>query len=135
MVMRKRILITSIIIIVILIIGGFFMLNILSSKVSIPDTNARLIYIYSDKNIDINLSAEESETIKNMFNGKKIYSDNPSCGFTEDVSIRFDNLIFCIACDQCPIVKLEGKYFKISKADREVINLIFEKYGGSFPCV
>jgi len=134
MVMKKRIII-SIIAIVILIIGGYFMLNILSPKVSILGTNARLTYIYSDKNIDISLSAEESETIKNMFNGKKTYSDNPSCGFTEDVSIRFDNLIFCIACDQCPIVKLEGKYFKISKADREVINLIFEKYGGSFPCV
>jgi len=132
--MKKRIII-SIIAIVILIIGGYFMLNILSPKVSILGTNARLTYIYSDKNIDISLSAEESETIKNMFNGKKTYSDNPSCGFTEDVSIRFDNLIFCIACDQCPIVKLEGKYFKISKADREVINLIFEKYGGSFPCV
>lgn len=131
----KKCIIISIIAIVILIIGGYFMLNILSPKVSILGTNARLTYIYSDKNIDISLSAEESETIKNMFNGKKTHSDNPSCGFTEDVSIRFDNLIFCIACDQCPIVKLEGKYFKISKADREVINLIFEKYGGSFPCV
>lgn len=131
----KKYIIISTIAIVILVIGGFFMLNIFSLKVSIPDINARLIYIYSDKNINVSLSAEESGIINNMFNDKKTYFDNPSCGFTEDVSIRFDKLIFCIACDQCPIVKLEDKYFKITKADREIINQIFNKYGGLFPCV
>lgn len=132
--MKKRIII-SIIAVVSLIIGGYFMLNILSTKVSILDTNARLNYVYNDKNINVNLSADESKTIKVMFNGKRLYNDNPSCGFTENVSIRFDNMVFCVACDKCPIVKWGNKYFKISEGDREIINLVFEKYGGYFPCV
>ena len=131
----KKSIIILLIVNAILTTRGYFMINILFPKVRILDANARLTYIYSDKNIDISLSAEESERIKSMFNGKRTYSDNPSCGFTENISIRFNNLIFCIACDKCPIVKLGDKYFKISESDREIINRIFEKNGGSFPCI
>lgn len=131
--MKKRIIIS--IISVVILIGGYFMLNILSPKISILDTNARLNYVYNDKNINVNLSADEIKTIKDMFNGKRLYNDNPSCGFTENVSISFDGMIFCVACDTCPIIKWENKYFRISEEDREIINRIFEKYGGSFPCV
>ena len=132
--MKKR---TGILIItaLLLIIGGYFMLKFLFPKVSIPDTNARLNYVYNDKNIIANLSIEESKIIKNMFNGKRLYDDNPSCGFTDNVSISFDSLIFCVACDKCPIIKYNNKYFKISEKDRTTINEIFERFGGSFPCI
>ena len=111
------------------------MFNIFALKTNIPDESARIIYIYNDQKVNILLSDEESDIIRNIFNNRKLYSDNPSCGFTQNVSVRFNELIFCIACDNCPIIKLRNKYFKISSEDREVVNQIFEKYNGIFPCL
>lgn len=100
---------------------------------------ARLVYLYTDREIDIQLSSEESLIVKTVLNGKRQYSiplfGEPSCGFSEDVSIRFGELVFCIACDHCGIIKLGNRYIYISETERELINRIFEKYGGSFPCV
>ena len=120
---------------VILIAGGCFLFNFLNSKVNIPDTGAKLNYIYNDKNISIDLSTDESKLFKDIFNGKRLYNDSPSCGFSKNVSICFDDLFFCVACDKCPIVKLNGKYFKISEAEQKSLINIFEKYGGFFPCI
>jgi len=135
--MKKHITI-SIITVVILILCGCFMVNLFSFKVNISGTNAKLTYIYNAENNaenkNVTLSAEESEIIKNIFNGQKTHFDNPSCGFTKNISIKFNSQVFCIACDNCPIIKLRGKYFSISETDRETINRIFEKYGGLFPC-
>ena len=121
--------------VLILSLGGYFMFNNLAYKTNISDTTAWLTYVYDKQKISEPLSPEESELLKNIFNNKRLYSDHPSCGFTENVSIRFDNLVFSIACDGCPIIKVGNKFFKISKKDRETVNQIFEKYGGTFPCV
>lgn len=118
-----------------LLLGGFLMFNIFATKTNISAENASLVFVYNGKEINSQLSNEESILLKNIFNNKRLYSDNPSCGFTENVSICFDDLVFCIACDDCAIIRLENKYFKISKSDRETVNQIFEKYGGAFPCV
>lgn len=132
--MKKYIVILSIVL-VILIVGGYFLFDNLNTKVNIPSTSAKLSYIYNDKNISINLSMDESKLLKDMFNGKRLYNDSPSCGFSENVSICFDNLFFCIACDKCSIVKLNNKYFKISESEQKSLINIFEKYGCFFPCI
>lgn len=132
--MKKQVIIL-VSVVAILLLGGYFMFNVFTPKTNIHNTNASIKYVYNYININTQLTAEESETLRNIFNNKRLYSDNPSCGFVENVSIRFDDLIFCIACDNCPIMKLGNKFFKISKDDRVIVNKIFEKYGGTFPCV
>ena len=102
---------------------------------NIPDTNAVLVFKYSDKNIEVALSSDESKTIKGIFDQKRLYADNPSCGFSEDISIRFGDLVFCVACDGCATVRLNDRFFSVSDSDRAVIDQLFEKYGGFFPCV
>ena len=119
----------------ILLLGGLVTLNIFTPKTNISTVNASLTYIYEERRVNTPLLPEESLLLKNIFNNKKLYSDTPSCGFTENVSVRFNDLVFCIACDDCPIIKLGNKYFKISTSDRKTIEQIFEKYGGLFPCV
>lgn len=105
------------------------------NRIDISSSEATLVFIYDDKNITTNLDEEESVHITNMFNHKMLHNDHPSCGFTPDVSIRCGDLVFCIACDQCAIVQCGNQYFNISEKDREYINQLFEKYGGSFPCL
>ncbi len=102
--------------------------------ITVPEANAVLSFKYNGNDIVVELSAEESETIRTIFNNKRPYQDNPSCGFTENVSIRFDDSVFCIACDNCSTIKFQGQFFSISDDERETINQIFEIHGGFFPC-
>ena len=103
---------------------------------NIPDmANAVLTFKYNDSNIEVSLSEKESKTIRSIFYGRNLYTDTPSCGFSEEVSIRFGDMVFCIACDNCAIIRYNDRYFSVSDNDREVINSIFEKYGGFFPCI
>lgn len=132
--MKKYILI-SILVVVAIVIGGYFMFNFILTFVRIPDENAILHYSYNDEDISVNLTAEESNTIKNMFGGKMLYNDSPSCGFSENISIKCGDMTFCIAYDMCPVIKCEHRYFRISNEDRKILNGIFEKYGGFFPCI
>ena len=118
-----------------LLVGGRYLFSLFTPKTKIEANNAKIIYIFNDHNINQLLSNNESKIIKDILNNKKLYSDNPSCGFSENISICFDNLVFCLACDNCAIIKFGDKFFKISETDREKINKIIENYGGSFPCL
>lgn len=132
--MKKSIIITTVLIIVLLIVG-YISYDHMFPKVKILSTNATLNYYYDEKNISINLSADESKTIKRIFEGRRLINDCPSCGFKENISISFDDMIFCVACDNCPVIKIGKKYINISESDRKIINSIFEKHGGTFPCL
>ena len=122
--------------VLVLVGGGYFLYDRLFPKVKINENaEARIVFIYLDKNIDSQLSSEDSELLREIFNGKRLSFGDSSCGHTEDVSIRFGDLIFCPACDTCPVVKVGNRYAGISQEQREIINQIFEKYGGRFPCV
>ena len=105
-----------------------------TKAITVPEANAVLTFKYNGNDIVVELSAEESETIRTIFNNKRTYQDNPSCGFTENVSVRFNDSVFCIACDNCSMVKYQGQFFSISDDERETINQIFEIHGGFFPC-
>ena len=125
----------TLIVVLVLLLGGYFVFNSVFPKIKIKENNASIVYIYEDKTINSNLTVDESEFLKKIFNGKRAYFDNPSCGFDENVSVRFSDMTFCIACDTCSIIKVKDRYFGISDEEREEINKIFEKYGGKFPCV
>lgn len=96
-----------------------------------------LVYKYEDSSVDTQLSEQESEQIINIFDGKELYFDNPSCGFDENVSLRVNGKIFCPACDTCCTVKdcSSGQFFTVSQSERDMIEEIFETHGGHFPCV
>lgn len=93
------------------------------------------LYIYEDKNINESLNKEDMLIIKEIFNGKELFRDNPSCGFDENISLCFDNITFTVACDGCPIIKYKNKYFYVSEIELEQIHNIMKKYGAKFPCI
>lgn len=97
----------------------------------------KLVFHHNDTNVETQLSIQESEIIIDIIDGKRLYQDNPSCGFSEDISLVIDGKIYSPACDDCCIIKdcSSGKYFSISRDQRETIEEIFESYGGYFPCV
>ena len=108
------------------------------TKISVTDKSpAILTFKHGDKNITEALNKEETEEIKSIFDRKALYSDSPSCAFSEGVSIAFGDQVFAIACDDCNIVKdcASGKFFSVSEAEKAIIIDIFESHGGYFPCV
>lgn len=101
------------------------------------NSSVELIYLYDDVDVDTQLSKEESKEIIEIFSGKVLLPDNPSCGFDENVSLRINEKIYSPACDDCCIVKdwSSGKYFSISRSQRDTIEEIFSTHGGHFPCI
>ena len=84
------------------------------------------------------LSDKDMESVKTIFNGKKLYKDNLSCGFSETVSIKFDDeLTFCIAKDTCTIIYLKEKneYIKLTENEKTQLYNLLKPYGFNFPCV
>lgn len=93
---------------------------------------------YGNTNAINQLSDREVASVKTIFNGKKLYKDNLSCGFSEAVSIKFDDEhTFCIARDTCPIVYWEEKnrYIRLAEDEKTQLYNLLEPYGFIFPCV
>ena len=93
---------------------------------------------YGNTNAINQLSDREVASVKTIFNGKKLYKDNLSCGFSEAVSIKFDDEhTFCIARDTCPIVYWEEKnrYIRLTEDEKTQLYNLLEPYGFIFPCV
>ena len=70
------------------------------------------------------LSSDDTEELRDIFAGKRLYRDNPSCGFDENASVKFgDSQTFCIAKDTCPIVywKEKDEYIKQNPAYGRII--------------
>lgn len=124
-------------VIVTVIFGFTFLYSVIPQQVKIRTSSAQLVYITDKVEVRESLSNEEALAIYAVFNGKTLKDGNPSRIFTSNISIRFGEQIFCIACDRSPVVKLQNKdkYFEINAADRKLIESLFEKFGASFPCV
>ena len=101
-------------------------------------TNVLLNYHYFDKDITLIITDEnEIFRLKHILNGH-LFTDYPSCGFTTNISITMTNgrkkIIFCPACDGCPLLRINdsNKYIKITDEERTQINEILEKYDITF---
>ena len=107
------------------------------SKVEIATGEMVAVFRYEDTDITKPLSSEDSEIVREMFNGKNLYSDSPSCGFSENVALITDSNTYCIACDDCgKIYDVEkDKYFNLSDRENEILRDLLCKYGFTFPCV
>lgn len=135
---RRYIVITSLVLLFIAFLGGalYFMKPQRTDMSKVE--NGSVHFAYDDENIATELADEDLDIIKDIFDHKKLYKDNPSCGFTEQVSVSLndDSEIFCIACDTCPILysKKDDRYFKLSERDNTVMRELLKNYGFHFPC-
>ena len=137
--MKRNLIISAVALFVILVIGGGWLLMNSNRTNMSTINNGRVRFEYGDKDILTDLSEEDLNTIKEIFNNKRLYKDNPSCGFSESIAVLLndDAQIFYIACDTCPIIyyKNEGLYFKISDEENTLLRNLLKKYGFYFPCV
>ncbi|MCL2695702.1 MAG: hypothetical protein FWE69_05195 [Clostridiales bacterium] len=139
--MKKRKIRRSITVTSIVIITAVILLALPSNKISIKEGETITLYYYhsyhSEAPIEQELTDEEAQTVIGILNRRAIFTDYPSCGFSENVSLRIGRQIFCIAGDSCPIIRYgnTNKYIEISYEERSIIETIFMKYGGRFPCV
>ena len=104
------------------------------------DSDVTLTYIYGDKDIHVTLEDDEAEKVIEILDGNEydpISSGIPSCGFDGNVSLKVGGRTFAIACDTCNCIQDLGRlrYFTIPQEDIQYIHSLFEKYGGSFPCI
>ena len=107
------------------------------SKVEIEASEIVAVFRYGDADITKPMSDKDSEIIRELFNGKNLYSDSSSCGFSENVALIIDGDTYCIACDDCgKIYNIEkDKYFNLSDKENEILRSLLCEYGFTFPCV
>ena len=107
------------------------------SKVEVAGGEIVAVFRYGDADITQILSDEDSVAVRNIFEGKTMFSDSPSCGFSENVALVVAGNTYCIACDDCGIVYYvkEDKYFHLSDRENEALRELLVEYGFSFPCV
>ncbi len=93
----------------------------------------------NNKNIQVTLTDEEAEEVISILDGN-VYDPTggvPSCGFSNDISLKVGNRTYAIARDTCNYIQDCGnlKYFTVSDEEMTYIHELFEKYGGEFPCI
>ena len=99
---------------------------------------AEVCFIYGDVTTSQYLEDKDLETLKEIFDDKRMYKDTPSCGFSEDISVRFNqSQTFCVARDTCPIVYWmeEDRYIRLTEEEKGVLYNLLGTYGFTFPCV
>lgn len=135
--LKKVIWLLSAIIFIVVLLLGVICLRL--DKVNMDFAKkAEVCFQYGDTDAINQLSDKEMESVKTIFNGKKLYKDNLSCGFSEAVSIKFDDeQTFCIARDTCPIVywKEKNRYVRLTEDEKAQLYNLLEPYGFIFPCV
>ena len=136
-IMKKAGWILSIIIVIVVILLGVIYLR--QDKVDLELVKKADVYFQYGYTDAINqLSNNEMESVKTILNGKKLYKDKLSCGFSEAVSIKFDDKhTFCIARDTCPIIywKEKNRYIRLTENEKTQLYNLLEPYGFIFPCV
>ena len=96
------------------------------------------VFRYGERDAVQPISAEDLSRICDLLDGKRLYSDDPSCGFSDDVSVVMNGTErFCFACDSCPVVywKNKNKFIKLSEKENEELKGILALYGFEFPCL
>lgn len=134
--MKKILWLWSAIILIVVILLGVIYLR--PDKVNMDLVKkAEVCFQYGNTNAINQLSDREVASVKTIFNGKKLYQDNLSCGFSEAVSMKFDEeQTFCIAQDTCPIVYWEEKdrYIRLTEDEKTQLYKLLEPHGFIFPC-
>lgn len=126
-------------IVILIVLGGVTLIMALWPKVDMNfATKGKAIFRYEEKNIVQTISANDLTKLYVLFEGKRLYSDDLSCGFSENIAIVInESEQFYFACDSCPIVywKNKNKFFKLSASEYDELMEILRGYGFVFPCV
>ena len=124
---------------VVAVLVGVVCIYVFTHRVDVDKVeNVKIKFVYSDNDINVEMSRDDMDKIKNIFDGKIKVKDNPSCGFDESISVQLGvDQTFCPAQDGCPIVYLkeENVYIRLSESEIEELHNILGKYGMYFPCV
>ena len=134
--MRKTVIIVISVILIILL-AVMMLLGISRADMSFAN-DATVNFVYEGSVIHNKLDDDDLKTVKQMFDGKVLYKESYSCGFSEDISIVFNsNQTFCIACDTCPIIywKEKNRYFSLSEEEKNILYSILKNHGFYFPCI
>ena len=131
--------------IIIATIIGVLIISLLIAEISSLRLNeewqVQLHFHHLETSIDVILSADESKSIIQSFNHKRLKGNSIigelSCGFSSEVSLEINGEYYEMACDKCPYVFVKSKNRYIVLRDRENIAIreIFENHGCYFPCV
>jgi len=107
------------------------------SKVEVAEGEMIAVFQYGDAEITKPLSDEDSEIVRKIFNRKSLFSDSPSCGFSENIALIIDGNTYCIACDYCGKIYNveEDKYFNLSDEENGTLRNMLCEYGFTFPCI
>lgn len=135
--LKKSVWICGAIILVVVVLSGVIYLR--NGKVNMDLVkSAEACFQYGDTDAKSQLSDKDLETVKAIFNGKKLHKDIPSCYFSDAASIKFDNgQTFCIAQDTCPIVcwKEKSRCIELTENEKNQLYKLLEPYGFTFPCL
>ena len=136
--MKRKILVLIVIIFVlVLVVLGIICFSIRKTNMEFAK-EAETCFIYGDVTTSQYLEGKDLETLKEIFDDKILYKDDPSCGFSEDISVRFNqSQTFCIARDTCPIVYWleEDRYIRLTEEEKLLLYDLLEPYGFEFPCI
>ena len=107
------------------------------SKVEIADGEIVAVFKYDNIDVHETLSNEDANIIREVFKGKSLFSDSPSCGFSENVALIIDGNTYCIACDTCGKIYSvkDDKYFNLDDSENETVRNLLCEYGFKFPCL
>ena len=127
----------------VVLVGSFLlivtMLFLFSSCTKVEIAAGEMVAVFRYGGVDITkpLSDEDSEIVRKIFNRKSLFSDSPSCGFSENIALIIDGNTYCIACDYCGKIYNveEDKYFNLSDEENGTLRNMLCEYGFTFPCI
>ena len=120
---------------IILIIGIIILLVCPPVFVS-GSSDVYVVFQYGSKDIYEKVSDSEAQQVTQILNAHITFDDPvPSCGFDDNIALIIGDKRFCIARDNCPTVRYNGKYFNVSQKQIDTLRNIMRSYGAYFPCV
>jgi len=134
---KKLLLLFGLLLLIVIVFSGFFYfpLKVMDLK---NVTEANVYFQHDTIEASGRLNDTELASLKAIFNGKIAYRDNPSCGFSDNVSIKLgSNQTLWIAHDTCPVIywKEENRYITLSEDEQTLLYNLLKAYGFRFPCV
>ncbi len=102
-----------------------------------PTAEITLTYHYGDVQIDSALTDEEETTLRKILTGKRLHSDQPSCGFTDEIALLIDGVPYAFARDGCAVLRAgeDQQYISLTEEEHAKLRQIVERCGGTFPCL
>ena len=99
---------------------------------------AEVNFVYGSNSVVETLTEQELETVRDILDERRLHRDNPSCGFSEEISIKLnDEMTLCLARDGCPIIywKEKNRYITLTEEEYNKLEELLTNYGITFPCL